>query len=279
MALTSIDTSSIWEEILNTDPLSDQSKRLILVEDNKGQAQRIASAISDDWLIGVIHDPELVIPKLDKMKSHQSLVICLDLALIPGDDSLNSGLELLHVIRQKWITLPIVVISGLDHRYFALNVIAQIVREKASCIPLRDNVDQNLLNEMLPYVLDGCVVFSPTPAARLAVIAQNLIDPFAKNPEYWYTIRGIKDNLTLESIADLRCEMGVKISEQGIGEQVGKIYKTLCAMEQIVPSNRDADPKYRKSAIVRWAQNHAELVEYFAFLHEQELRNRITRQR
>ncbi len=185
---------------------------------------------------------------LDKMSLAGDLprVISVDLGLQPKPRGTEIGINLLKKIRERWEGLPIVIHSFLDVKD---NVVKTIISQGASYFYLFDDADVKAYVDLLPYMAQGFLVYSPTPASRLPQVVSVIPDPFQNNPEIWKTLQHLALGLTYARIGDKE-----EVGERAIMARVKRAALVLEMLGEIElpPDSEDATPERYKPYVIEW---------------------------
>lgn len=185
---------------------------------------------------------------LDKMSLGRLLprVISVDLGLPPKPKETEIGLNLIKKIRERWEGLPIVVHSFLDVKE---SVVKTIISQGASYFYLFDETDVKAYVGLLPYMAQGFLVFSPTPASRLPQVVSLIPDPFQKNPEIWRTLQHLAQGLTYARIGD-REGVGERAIMQRV-KRAAEVLEVLGEIQLLIDSDDTAPERY-KPFVIEW---------------------------
>lgn len=227
------------------------SKRAILfVEDREHQTVGVATPIkaTGDWEVITCKTSIEATRMLDEMSKAGSLpsIVSVDLGLPPKPKEAEVGIDLLKNIRGRWEGLPIVVHSVLEVKE---NVVRTIISQGASYFYLFDEADVSAYIHLLPFLAQGYLVFSPTPASRLPSVVSVMPDPFQGNPEIWKTLQYLAQGATYLRIAE----------REGVGDRaiMARVKKAALVLEalgeiQILLDSDDAAPEKYKPYVIEW---------------------------
>lgn len=129
-----------------TGPISTSPIRVLLVEDNPGDARIIVEMLQQIGAPGFhLHVVDGLEPALQRLERAAVDVVLLDLSQPDG-----TGLETLRRVHQGALEKPIIVISGLDHEPTAL----QVMRNGAQDYLVRSRIDGAALARVIRYAIE-----------------------------------------------------------------------------------------------------------------------------
>lgn len=125
--------------------MSNELLRILLVEDNPGDARLVAEALkeSGEQQYELIH-VERFQDAVDKLKAGDFHLILLDLTL-PDSQGVNTFSRM----RSLFPKVPIVVLTGYDDESMAFDAL----QEGIEIYLIKDKVDSNLLMQALDYAI------------------------------------------------------------------------------------------------------------------------------
>lgn len=209
-------------------------RRLLFVEDATWQATGLTMMLEKTglWEVDVCATPTEALDMLARASNIRNMsrmpsVVSVDLGLSDKPDSPEYGLALLKQIRQRWEGLSIVVHSTLPVKP---EVVREVLAHKASYVFLSDDREARAYVALLPFIAQGYLMYSPTPAGQLADVISLQPDPFSANPEYWRTLELLAQNKLYREVAKKE-----SVSERAIMARVRNIAHKLAELEEIPP--------------------------------------------
>lgn len=230
-------------------PKDNSPKRILFVEDHPLQMYGVSTLlIQNDWAVEIIETHKLAFDKLNDDSQRGMAVpdvISIDLGLGDKPEAADYGLELLEKIRKRWKGLPLIVHGTLVK--VSEDIVRRIVAQGASYFYLGDAGDAQAFAMMLPYIAQGYVIYSPSPAARLTHIITTKPDPFIKNPEYWTTLKLLNEGKRYGDVAEIHV-----VGLEAIKARVKKIALTLEALNEIPQLAESSEDERFKPLVIEW---------------------------
>ena len=228
--------------------MSDNS--ILFVDDRESQTIGVLTPLREGgkWKVTTCKTAEETLSRLEEMSLEGKLpsIVSLDLGLFPKPREPEIGINLLRNIHERWGGLPLIVHSVLEVKD---SVLRTIISQGASYFWLFDEGDVNTYIELLPFIAQGYVIFSPTPSSRLPQVVTVMPDPFQKNPEIWKTLSYLTQGLTYVRIAEKE-----GVGDRAIMARVKKAALVLDALNEILlpPDSDDVTPERYKPYVIEW---------------------------
>ncbi|MCO5193120.1 MAG: response regulator [Anaerolineae bacterium] len=228
-------------------PGQNQFVHLLIVDDKLMTMRGISSELrrSGLWRVEEVSTPTEAIDMLETLEKRNDLpdVVSVDLGLADLPNEPQYGLSLLKRIRSTWDGLNLVVHSGLD---VDEALVREVMQHRASYCHLVSAHEAQLYLQVLPFIAQGCLILSPTPAVQLHNYFSAAPDPFANNVELWGTLELMALGRTYTQIAKAE-----HVQPGTIKKRVQRLVTTLETLGEFEDQEEENERRHRQR-LIRW---------------------------
>lgn len=224
--------------------------RLLFVENNPDQMQAAKAELeAAGWQTHLVRAPDEAQKLLERNQDTLPDVISVDLGLLEKKEDPEYGLKLLHDIRERWSpsALPLVVHSAISGTKFNERLVRKVAASGASYFWLRDEAHVRAYVLMMPFIAQGYIVYSPSPAGMLQRVLSASPPPFVNNSTLVQTLKFLNEGKTFEQIGKLE-----KHGDKAIQARVKKMAETLELLGEIGPLEESQSTAPYRNALVKW---------------------------
>jgi DNA-binding NarL/FixJ family response regulator len=178
---------------------------------------------------------------LRQLEPRRPDVISVDLGLPPEPERTIIGLRLLRELRSKFTLVPLAVHSGLQVEPGVLHELARI---PASYIRIHDTDGVEAFAQMLPFIAQGFVIYSPSVAALLPTAI--VVKPDPLDPKHWEVLELLSKGYTYERAADK-----LSVTVGAIQARVSRMMELLEERGFVEPGE-EAEQRNLKDTLVKY---------------------------